>query len=494
MQPILWTPAELAHAVEGVWIRSPGVRWRPTSVRAQLPSRDNLPVSEHAINFIYGESRLASALETLSGKRGGRGCLVLPSNLITAQVLERAELPILACPPTARPLADLARAARARFSGRLVLVVGSVGKTTTRQMIAHALREYGTVTANYGNLNLATHVYEILASSSPNTGYVVAEMGLLRGANFAEAAMVLKPDVVVFTHLGLAHIDAVEKQEEDPDHLVEQILRKKAQAFQGLTRFGAAIVNEDMPLASQASDIARKQTGRVTTFGRNPESAFRLLDLTLSGTGSRISCQCRDRRYEFEIGTVGAAPASNCMASLAAVDALGLKLEPAIAALASFSGVEGRSQLRRYDYRTGSVWILDDSFNATPLSMRACLDTLGKAARFHSAGRRIAVLGDIRHLGPQSGELHAELSEAVAEARIDRLYTIGSETPSLQSAVPPAIRAGHYETREDLVSALLSDLRTGDMVAFKASSPLKFWELVRIVAQRIEQEEPALAS
>jgi UDP-N-acetylmuramoyl-tripeptide--D-alanyl-D-alanine ligase len=192
------------------------------------------------------------------------------------------------------------------------------------------------------------------------------------------------------------------------------------------------------------------------------------MDATIEATGSQVSAIIDRRNIKYRIGAPGRHWVVNSLAVLAACVALGADLEKAAAALAQISAPKGRGK-RHTIGRDGEAFVLiDDSYNASPASMRASFEVLA-ASPTGPKGRRIAVLGDMLELGPESPKLHAGLAGPIVAAQIDQVFTCGPNMARLHEALPPGSRAGHAANSEQLLPMVRAAIRPGDVVVVKGS-------------------------
>lgn len=270
-----------------------------------------------------------------------------------------------------------------------------MGKTTTRHLIKSILGTKGRVVTNIGNWNFRPHVFEQLASIDPNTDYYVAELGLgQKDINIAGTVEVLRPHVVVFTHLGVSHVDMIDQSENlDRSEVLAKILALKGQAFEGLSRFGAAIINADMPLASDAMRMAQKRTPNVIGYGEAKNALCQRVSYESTHEGSNITIKDGKTKIETPIRMRGKSISQNALAAWSVARFLHFRPDEILPVLSRWEGVPRRSRLLHMKIGNAQISVLDDSFNATPLSVRACLSTLAETARVTNAARKIAVLG-----------------------------------------------------------------------------------------------------
>jgi UDP-N-acetylmuramoyl-tripeptide--D-alanyl-D-alanine ligase len=255
----------------------------------------------------------------------------------------------------------------------------------------------------------------------------------------------------------------------EPAHLeffgsVEAIADAKAEIFEGLEPGGVAVLNRDNPLFARLERKAVAAGARVIGFGADEAAACRLVEARLEADGSDVRAIVNGRPCAYRLGPAGRHWVMNSLAVLAAVDALGGDVSRAAAALADLAPPGGRGARHPIAAAGGAAVLIDESYNANPASVRAALDVLGRIP-----GRRIAVLGDMRELGPDAPALHAGLAGAVEAAGVARLYTCGPLMEALFAAVPANRRGAHAADSQALLPLVVSAVRAGDVVLVKGS-------------------------
>jgi UDP-N-acetylmuramoyl-tripeptide--D-alanyl-D-alanine ligase len=265
------------------------------------------------------------------------------------------------------------------------------------------------------------------------------------------------------------------------EHLgsMEAIADAKGEIFEGLEPGGVAIVPEDTPYRARLIKIARRFAERVVTFGGGEADVAAVHAVRAENGGSLVTARLLESELTFTIAQRGDHWVSNALAVLAAVEAVGADLAVAGLALADMDGLKGRGERHRLRVGDGHYLLIDESYNANPASMAATLKALGEE---RDCGRRVAVLGPMRELGPTGEALHAELAPAVIAAGIEQLVLVGDEMTALADALGgavPIVRAANA----DQATALLRDLvRPCDAVLVKASNSIGLARLVEAMA------------
>src|SRR5205085_1790143 len=242
-----------------------------------------------------------------------------------------------------------------------------------------------------------------LARLPPEAGYGIFELGMNHPGEIASLTRLVRPHIAVITTVEPAHLGFFPT--------VEAIADAKAEIFLGLEPGGIAVLNRDNPhYARLAAAAKRAGAVEILDFGSHPESAARLIDCVLDPRGSAVEAVIGGATFRFRVPVPGRHWVMNALAVLAAARAVGAAVDRAAEALAELQPLPGRGRRDELAWRGGTLTVIDESYNASPPSMRAALAVL--AATEPAAGaRRVAVLGDMLELGNASERLHRELAE-----------------------------------------------------------------------------------
>ncbi len=372
-----------------------------------------------------------------------------------AGVPERA--PLLLVLDTARGLDDLARAARARSGARIAAITGSVGKTGVKQALHHVLARQGLAHASEKSFNNHVGTPLSLARMAPEARFGVFEVGTNAPGEIGPLAQLVRPHVAVVTTVEAVHIGHFAGE--------EAIAREKAALFDGLDRGGVALINGDNRHGPLLARLARRGGHRVELFGAASGCAHRLLAWTPQGAGSAVEAEIAGRRLCYRLALAGRHLALNSVAVLAAAHHMGADVAAAARDLASLQPLAGRGRRHRIATRGGHATVIDESYNASPVSVRAALKVLAAAA----GERRIAVLGDMLELGAGEEAAHIELAAEVAAAGVDLLFAVGPLACRLHGALAPERRGGATCHAGAVAELLGATLRPGDVVLVKGS-------------------------
>jgi UDP-N-acetylmuramoyl-tripeptide--D-alanyl-D-alanine ligase len=450
MKPALWTSAEVAAALG---VPAPG-GWRATGVSIDTRTLEpgDLFVALKGPKH-DGHDHVAAAFAA-----GAVAALVERAPARTAP-----DTPLVVVGDSLAALEKLGRASRARnTSVRVLAVTGSVGKTGTKEALKIAFESQGPTHASAGSYNNHIGVPLTLARMPADAAFGVFEIGMNHAGEITPLVRMVRPHVAIITTVEAVHI------ENFPGTGIEGVAAAKAEMFDGLDG-GVAVLNRDNRFFEYLAGRAKeKGAARVLSFGEHPSADARLVAMRLEPTWSQVSAMIEGRAISYRIGAPGRHWVSNSLAVLGAVSAAGADSGVAAAALAQLSAPKGRGRRHRVERDGGGFELIDDSYNASPISMRASFQVLA-AAQPGRGGRRIAVLGDMLELGPDAPLLHAGLAEALIAARVDQVFTCGQYMARLHDALPATVRGAHAASSEQLVPMVRAAVRGGDVVVVKGS-------------------------
>jgi UDP-N-acetylmuramoyl-tripeptide--D-alanyl-D-alanine ligase len=381
-----------------------------------------------------------------------------------------ANVPLVLVEETTRALGKLAAWHRSRFSIPVVAITGSNGKTTTKELTAAVLATRWEVLRPERSFNNQWGLPLTLLKLAPEHQAVVLEIGTNARGEVATLAAMAAPTVGIVTTVAAVHVEFLGS--------LDGVREEKAGLVRALAADGVAVLNADDP---RVAGMARDTRARVVTYGLGEAAHVRAIgDVAEDEQGLSFMLERSGERQAITLALAGRHNVTNALAAAAAGLALDITLAEVARALAGVRPVAGRCVWRR----AGDVTILDDTYNASPVSVRAALDTV--AAR--RQGRRvIVVLGDMLELGAFSDEAHREVGRQVAALPADELIGVGR---AIQAAVEAAREAGlaearHLTTFEDTVAHLLKRLTAGDLVLVKGSRGMRMERVVDALVARL---------
>jgi UDP-N-acetylmuramoyl-tripeptide--D-alanyl-D-alanine ligase len=454
----LWSAAEAASATGGRNSRD----WQAAgiSIDSRTVAAGDLFVALVGPNF-DGHDFVADALA-----KGAAAALVSrpPPNVGSGA-------PLLSVGDTQAALEALGAASRRRVEGRIVGVTGSVGKTGTKEALRRAFERQSPTFASAGSLNNQWGVPLSLARMPRETAFGVFEMGMNHPGEIDALSRLVRPHVAVITTVEPAHLGFFPS--------VEAIADAKAEIFNGMDAHGAAVLNRDNPHFARLADAARARgLTRILGFGAHGDASARLVDCHLYATASAVTASIMGEIVDYCVAIPGRHWVMNSLAVLAAVKAAGGDIAAAASAMSTLTALAGRGRRHTLALAGGGAELVDESYNASPASMRAAFAVLA-AIGPGKGGRRIAVLGDMLELGEESTRLHAALAEPLLDAGVDLVFTVGREMRALHDALPAERRGAHAPTAAEMADIVAERLRPGDVITVKGSFGSRMGEVVK---------------
>jgi UDP-N-acetylmuramoyl-tripeptide--D-alanyl-D-alanine ligase len=446
--PPLWTAREAAAATDG--IATGGWRADGVSIDSRSVAEGDLFIALKGPNF-DGHAYAAAALEA-----GAAAAMIdhLPEGLSSTA-------PLLRVADTMAGLEALGRIGRHRARARICAVTGSVGKTGTKEALATALAPQGETAASAGSLNNHWGVPLSLARMRPSARFGVFELGMNHAGEITPLTQMVRPHVAIITTIEPAHLGHFDS--------LDQVADAKAEIFVGVEDGGCAVLNRDNAFFDHLAAAARAQgIERIIGIGADDSAEARLIEMTAEPDGSRVTARIDGHEIVYRVAQPGRHHVINSLAVLAAANALGADMAEAANALGAVAPLAGRGRLHEFAVPGGTVTLIDESYNASPASMRAAIETLG-ALKPAGHGRRIAVLGDMRELGTGSRDFHAGLAHPLTECGIDLVFCAGTEMKALFDAVGAPVEATHAPDSAALAPMVAAAVKPGDIVTVKGS-------------------------
>jgi UDP-N-acetylmuramoyl-tripeptide--D-alanyl-D-alanine ligase len=378
-------------------------------------------------------------------------------------------------------LVRIGKASRKRTHARIAAVTGSVGKTSSKEMLRLALSASGKTHASLASFNNHWGVPLSLSRMPREAAYGVFEIGMNHAGEITPLVGMVRPHVAIITNVAPVHIANFDS--------IEGIADAKAEIFTGVEPDGIAILNRDNALFERLSDAAKAAGIRNTfSFGMHEKSDARALAIVYHANCSCVTADIVGEKLIYKLGMPGEHMMLNSLAVLAAAKFMGADLARAALALATAEAPKGRGVQHRLEVDGGEFLLIDESYNANPLSMVAALSLLERA-KLGRGGRRIAVLGDMLELGDHGPGLHAGLSKAVDAHNVDVLYAAGPLMANLWENTPGNRRGAYANTSAELRDNLLGGIRAGDVVMIKGSLGSRMGPLVEAIRARFAPVE-----
>jgi UDP-N-acetylmuramoyl-tripeptide--D-alanyl-D-alanine ligase len=378
-----------------------------------------------------------------------------------------AQAPLILVEDTFKALEDLGRAGRARTEARIVAVTGSVGKTSSKEMLRLMLGAVGSTYANEGSLNNHWGVPLSLARLPVDARYGVFEMGMNHAGELTTLSQLAQPDVALITTIAAVHLEFFAS--------IEAIADAKAEIFLGMKADGTAILNRDNVCYAQLATAAKTHgLKKILSFGRDSKSDARLLDYTPTPEGGAVIADILGHKLTYRLTIPGEHLALNALGCLLATAAVGGDLEACATALAHYQQPKGRGVVQNIQMQSGAFTVIDESYNASPVAVRAAIRVLAQK----SGTRKIFVLGDMKELGAASPALHAELAKDIEAAKLDIVFTCGEMAKHLSDALPANLRGYHAKDSAELAAYIAGTVHAGDVITVKGSNSMQMNKVV----------------
>ncbi|GAB5389390.1 MAG: UDP-N-acetylmuramoyl-tripeptide--D-alanyl-D-alanine ligase [Alphaproteobacteria bacterium] len=464
MKTILWTAEEAAQAVHA--LNAPAVEgWQATGISIDTRSlqQGDIFIALKGPNH-DGHDHASAALDA-----GAAGVIV--SQLFEG--VQQDDPRIVMVEDTTQALEDLGRVARHRATDTMVIgVTGSVGKTTVKTTLGTLLGMQARTTWPQGSLNNHFGVPLSLSRLPRDDRFAVFELGMNHAGELSTLTRQVQPHIAIITNIAAVHIEHFDG--------VEAIADAKAEILEGMGRDGTAILPRDNEHYPRLLAAARTEgIGTIISFGMHDKAEARLVDYaTRPDGGSQITADILGETVSVAIPLRGEHQAINALAILAAIKLAGGNLRQAASDYIHIKPVEGRGTRQGLTLQDGGrVTLVDEAYNASPLSTSASLKVLGDD---RSARRRVAMLGDMLELGEHGPDLHAGLAAACDGVNV--IHTAGPLMKNLHAALPETQRGQHFEDASALAASCSDLVAGGDTIMVKGSNGSRMKLVVEAVA------------
>ena len=474
----LWTVDEICAHTNGVMAETAGT----------VSPVDNITVSNIAVDHITIDSRVCrkgSLFVALPGATtDGHQFLAKAANAdASAAIVSKPdtdiELAQIIVPDCLVALTNLAVAGRERHKGKMVAITGSVGKTGTKEMLAHILRAYGQSHANEGNFNNHIGLPLSLAALPKDSQFAIQEIGMNHAGEIASLTRIARPDIAMITRIAAAHSGHFES--------IEAIADAKAEIFEDM-HGGTAVLNIDDPFFDHLSSAAKAAgISRIITFGNHGEAEFCLLSARQDDDGMKIEADLSGIPVSFQLGMSGYHWAMNALGVLACVHALGEDPVTATNHLAGFGDIAGRGARHRGVFDGKPITVIDDSYNASPASMSAALEPFLTGDR-HSD---IMVLSDMLELGSHSDTAHDDIVSTIASIAPRHVIAIGAEFARAFAKATSSSDVIFAESPASATDLLTQLIKAGDTIFIKGSKGSGAWRVTDAVLGAMTNKTPA---
>lgn len=348
-------------------------------------------------------------------------------------------------------------------AAKVIAITGSAGKSTTKAMITHALRDLVPKNGIYSPGSSQNIEASVLGHLSMNHRfqYQVLEIAGSAFRRFRRNGFSVSPDISIVTSISEAHLDYLKS--------TKNVAEVKSDIFNSPPPNGTAIINLDTLHSDVLVRRAVRAGCQLVTYGESPEATIRLLDYDL--VAGIVIAAVGEEVFTFTVKARGKHMAQNSLAVIAVLRAYGFRdWRRAVATLASFNALSGRGEQLVVNLPGGSITLIDETYNANPASMRAAISTL-RGLQVSDSSRKVAILGDILELGEESASLHLDLVETIDNAQFDQVHFVGKNMTKVHEKFSLTnSNSLHWDDIEALGEALKGTLREGDIVLLKSSN------------------------
>ncbi|MDR1003270.1 MAG: UDP-N-acetylmuramoyl-tripeptide--D-alanyl-D-alanine ligase [Oscillospiraceae bacterium] len=391
---------------------------------------------------------------------------------ICSEEQEDAKGAVILVPDTRAALLRLAAHYREKFSIPVIALTGSVGKTTTKEMVAAVLGSKYKVLATKGNLNNEIGVPRMCFMLGGEDEAAVFELGMSGFGEISALTKTVKPTIGLITNIGVSHIEKLGSR--------EGILRAKLEILDGMDESAVLILNaDDKLLADSIKDIKNP----VLTYAiEDAHANARAKNVRQTDDGMSFTLCCEGEETEIFVPAAGLHNVYNALAAFLCGKLLSVEPSSAAAGLAGYIPAGMRQKV----VRKSGITFIEDCYNASPDSIQAALSVLSS---MKGEGRRIAVLGDMMELGDYAKKAHRQCGEMVAAANADLLYALGSNAMYYIDGAGQMANEGRarlYDSKENLVADLISEIKEGDVLLFKASRAMKLEEVIERIYESLD--------
>lgn len=397
-------------------------------------------------------------------KKGAIGCIT-EYNLQEEIVQKYKDKIIIKVKDTIEAIQNLAKYKRELYSIPVVGITGSVGKTTTKEMISSVLSQKYKIAKTRENYNNHIGVPLTILAWEDDIEVAIVEMGMNHLGEISVLTNIAKPTIAVITNVGTAHIGLLGSR--------ENILKAKLEILEGVAEKGKLIINNDNDMLNK---INLKNHEKIT-YGIDTESMYMATNININEKNTTYIIKLEGKEYNICIPASGKHFVLNSMCAIIVGKLLNVEIEKMIKAMKDFQNTGKRMEIKKIN----NIEMINDYYNANYDSVKAALEVLNKI----NAKRKVAILGDMKELGKYEEELHRRVGRKIIENQVDVLITVGSLAKYIAQE---AKRIGlmqiyAFQTNEDCIKELKSLIKTDDVILIKASKAMHFEEIAKAIEE-----------
>ena len=385
------------------------------------------------------------------------------------------DFPCIVVKDSFRALNDLAHFSRKRYKGKLVAVTGSVGKTSTKSLLAEMLSKFGETYCSPQSYNNYLGVPLTLVNIPLDAKYVVAEIGMSSPGEIGPLSNLVAPDIGIITTISSAHLAAFDD--------IKDIAYEKAMICSGLVKNGLLIFSSETPFTEMIRGIVKKKKLRHTTFGRHSSNQIYLKAVSLKKNRTSINAIIKDfKNLNFDLHVLGIHHALNSLPVFGVLLDLNLDLNIAVNHMKDWKPVTGRGRFVDLKFNINSknilIRVIDESYNSNPTSLKASFEVVKYVSfdDYQSCNikpfRRIAILGDMLELGSEEEKIHKDLAQLEIINCFDLIYCVGTLMKCFYQALPSGKKGLAVRNPKELIPHLLKNIEDGDVYLIKGSNSI----------------------
>ena len=468
MKDILWTSNDAAKATGGYnncdWVAS-GV-----SIDTRTLKKGDLFIS--VIGDRNGHDFVAEAFS-----RGASAALVAykPDNV-------SANMPLLVVENVRLGLEALASFARKRFKGQVIAITGSVGKTSSKDMLAHVLSNFGKVNKAEKSFNNHLGVPLTLARSQPNSDFLIVEIGMSNKKEIAPLSAMVQPHIGLITDVSEAHLASFNN--------VGEIAKEKSDICFGLDKHGHCVVSRDSREYTRLFKYINNFGVKIISFGESKSSMYRISKTVIKNNNTCAEAVLQSGvEFFFKVNSPGAHHAKNALGIICILEILRIDVAQGIFELSNWMPSSGRGLVTNIKcnglYSARNFTVIDETYNANPASVTAAVKMLSNFSLLNNGAngdrqfRRIAILGDMLELGANENKKHSELVDKLNFDNIDVIHCIGSCMNFFYKKLPEGKRGRWFENAKEFSGIITEIIKDQDIVMIKGSNSVGLDSLLK---------------
>tara|TARA_Y100000991_G_scaffold163532_1_gene125497 strand:+ start:84 stop:1499 length:1416 start_codon:yes stop_codon:yes gene_type:complete len=382
---------------------------------------------------------------------------------------------------TKKALIQIGKFARDRFNGKTVGITGSSGKTSTSFLLSNALKKFGKTHNTHGNNNNIIGLSLTLSRLPSNYDFCILELGMNNAGEIRKLTKIAKPHVALITNVSNSHIQNFKNEKE--------IARAKSEIFLGLEKNGIAIINSDNIWKDFLINEARKINAKIHLYGRSKDSNTRIIKIIEEKEGLTIFY---DKLENWHLKHLNYVQAENAIATISVIKELKLQPEKVTKVISNLRPLSGRGEKLTINFKKNQkTYIIDDSYNANPASMKAALFNFSKLKLKLHPFEAVVIIGDMLELGKDSTQIHLELIPIIQKLNPNLLITLGNYSKIIHDQLKLTLNCHSYTEIDQLIKDIRCFIKPNQIILLKGSNGIGLWKLVPIFKNIIQENANA---